>query len=506
MKNLILLVTIFLTSEIFAQSTLIEYNFHDETYVFYKITRNGKKVETKKPFGYAGVPVKFVVKDMNTACYNVSFETQSYEQKPENSEANVQSLISGYTASTSGENQSDGGGSNFTALMTNGVFQPTTGHSGAFGMAAGEFEKEFEMLDAQSVLLDEANTEMVKSSKKIASIMDYIQIVEFTNRELLKLINNSNLKEADLKKRATDLTMKVLDNSTEMEQVLIVSNSKTSELQKEIGEYIKAYNTFQYNAELLKHSISIANERVKNENFKMTSNNLSKQVEDRKLNLDENYEDLQGLLTRDINSEMRTKLMEVYNNFDNIMNTDFNYDYTLNSDKDVTRITMEFVRPIVDSTKVIKTRYLDIPTQGGMRVNSSAGMSFATYFGGQNTYFNNNGIIGEETGDVFIPTLTTMFHFYRQTYKPFALGGSFGLSVPLEGEKDFMYMTGLSGILGKSQRVIFNAGVFGGRVNRLDQQLRSGDALTSIYSEVPVKKVFDFGVYIGLSFNISSLF
>jgi hypothetical protein len=203
---------------------------------------------------------------------------------------------------------------------------------------------------------------------------------------------------------------------------------------------------------------------------------------------------------------MRTKLMEVYNNFDNIMNTDFNYDYTLNSDKDVTRITMEFVRPIVDSTKVIKTRYLDIPTQGGMRVNSSAGMSFATYFGGQNTYFNNNGIIGEETGDVFIPTLTTMFHFYRQTYKPFALGGSFGLSVPLEGEKDFMYMTGLSGILGKSQRVIFNAGVFGGRVNRLDQQLRSGDALTSIYSEVPVKKVFDFGVYIGLSFNISSLF
>ncbi len=54
MKNLILLVTIFLTSEIFAQSTLIEYNFHDETYVFYKITRNGKKVETKKPFGYTG--------------------------------------------------------------------------------------------------------------------------------------------------------------------------------------------------------------------------------------------------------------------------------------------------------------------------------------------------------------------------------------------------------------------------------------------------------------------
>ena len=49
----------------------------------------------------------------------------------------------------------------------------------------------------------------------------------------------------------------------------------------------------------------------------------------------------------------------------------------VNSDKDVTRITMKFVRPIVDSAKVIKTRYLDIPTQGGMRVNSSAGMSFA---------------------------------------------------------------------------------------------------------------------------------
>jgi len=109
-------------------------------------------------------------------------------------------------------------------------------------------------------------------------------------------------------------------------------------------------------------------------------------------------------------------------------------------------------------------------------------------------------------GDLFTPAISTMFHFYRQSYRPFTIGGSFGLSVPTEGEKDFIYMTGLSGIIGKSQRVIINLGAFGGRVERLSGGLKSGDALISEYSEVPVKKVFDFGLYMGLTFNIASFF
>jgi hypothetical protein len=98
-----------------------------------------------------------------------------------------------------------------------------------------------------------------------------------------------------------------------------------------------------------------------------------------------------------------------------------------------------------------------------------------------------------------------MFHCYRQSYRPFTVGGSFGLSVPIEGTKDFMYMAGLSGIIGKKQRVIINVGGLGGKVEKLSDGYTNGSALVSTYSEVPVKSVFDFGVFVGVTFNINSL-
>jgi hypothetical protein len=232
------------------------------------------------------------------------------------------------------------------------------------------------------------------------------------------------------------------------------------------------------------------------------------QIDQRNNSIAANYDNLQIAAEGLSLTEIRGELMQVYDNYDKIIHADFNYEYSLLTEKDVTQITMKFgyANDLEDTLGNVKTRILKVPTQGGLRINSSAGLSFVSYFGGQNSYLNNGGIISEVKGDMFTPAISTMFHFYRQSYRPFTVGGSFGLSVPTEGEKDFMYMTGLSGIIGKSQRVIINVGAFGGRVNRLSDGLKAGDALISEFSEVPVKKVFDFGVYMGLTFNINSFF
>jgi hypothetical protein len=509
MKYFLVVITVILTKFVFSQSTLIVYNYHNETYSFYKLTKNGDTIQTKRPYSYKGIPVKVIVKDLNTFCYEVTFTSQSFEEKPLNSEQNIETLISSYGSGlkTMGtEVKSDEQEDDYNSLYEEGSFQGVTETKNVFGMGPDEFEKEYEILETQTEILDQANNNMIKASKKIESILDFIQLTEFTNKELIKLRSNPNLTEAEMKRRATELSSRVFENTVELNQVIAVASTKSNELERHVGDYITAYRAFENQTELIKNSIGTLETKVKNDNFKSSVDNLSKQVSSRYESVKNNYLDLKDVLDRDVNSEIRAKLMEVYTNYDEIMNADFNYEYTLNTDKDVTRLTMKFGKPEVDTLPPLKTRYIDIPTQGGLRVNSSAGLSFISYFNGQSTYFNDGGYIGEETGDLFRPSLTTMFHFYRQSYKPFTLGGSFGLSVPVEGEKQFIYMTGLSGIIGKTQRVIVNVGAFGGKISRLDQGMRVGDELNSIYSEVPERSVFDFGLYVGLTFNISSFF
>lgn len=511
MRYFTALILVFLTIQTYSQSTLIEFNYHDETFKFYKITKRGDMVQTRRPFCYTGVPVKVVVQDLNTFFYDVTFASQSFEEKPVNSEQNIQSLMSGFGNFSGGESDGSGesedeGWDEFSALLPGGVFQGVTGQQGALGMGAGEFDKEFDFLEDQSVVLDEVNSDLVKASKKIEDVMDFLQLADFTNQELIKLMENPKMTEAEIKKRANDLVVKVIDNTPELDLILTIANAKSNELEKQVGEYQMAYNSFENKTQYMKSSIATLEAKVKNDNFKTSVDVLARQVDNRFKTVSMNHTDLEDILSHDMTGEIRSKLMEMYSNYSNIKDADFKYEYTLNTDQDVTRLTMNFGQPTEDSMQVVKTRYIDIPTQGGLRINSSAGMSFASYFNGQSTFFNDKGTIGEEAGDLFIPTLTTMFHFYRQTYKPFTLGGSFGLSVPVEGEKEFIYMTGLSGIVGKSQRIIFNVGAFGGRINRLNQGLSVGDVLDSEYSEVPLKKVFNFGVYMGLTFNISSFF
>jgi hypothetical protein len=202
---------------------------------------------------------------------------------------------------------------------------------------------------------------------------------------------------------------------------------------------------------------------------------------------------------------IRDQLKTIYEDYDKIINADFNYEYSLLTDRDVTQVTMYFGISGNDSIGAIKTRIINVPTHGGLRINTSAGMSFVSFLDGQNSYINNFGQIEEVKGDLFRPAISTMFHCYRQSFRPFTVGGTFGLSVPIEGDKDFMYMAGISGIIGKKQRVIVNLGALGGKVEKLTDGYSAGDMLLSEYAEVPLKSVFNVGIFAGVTFNIATL-
>lgn len=487
-----------------AQSTLIEFNYHDETYNFYKITKKGDTIKKKQPFSYRNVPVKVVVKDLNTYQYNVTFDTQSFDEAPVGSEMNVETLLAGYATGVGAFNDLIGEVKEndiYQSLFKDGKFQGLSGITGAFGMGAAEFQDELELLEEDADRLKKINDDLVVASVKVDELFDYMTLVDFTNQELVKLLYNPNITHAEMKKRAELLAKEVFNGSIELNTVIAQSTDKA----KVISNYRSLYANYASNSQSISSSINDLNTKLKTDATKNELSSFNKVITDRTRAVQNNYELLEQSSQDLTQAEIRRKLMEVYDNYDKIIHADFNYEYSLLTDRDVTQVTMRFGLNEFDSVGTIKTRIVNVPTHGGLRINTSAGMSFISYMGGQNSYLNDAGLIKEVKGDLFSPAITTMFHCYRQSYRPFTVGGSFGLSVPIEGQKDFIYMGGLSGIIGKKQRVIINVGGLGGKVERLSDGLKAGDALISEYSEVPTKRVFDFGFFVGVTFNINSL-
>jgi hypothetical protein len=504
MKKLIPFIVLIVSMNSVAQSTLIEFNYHDETYNFYKITKKGDTIKKKQPFSYRNVPVKVVVKDLNTYQYNVTFDTQSFDEAPVGSEMNVETLLAGYATGVGAFNDLIGEVKEndiYQSLFKDGKFQGLSGITGAFGMGAAEFQDELELLEEDADRLKKINDDLVVASVKVDELFDYMTLVDFTNQELVKLLYNPNITHAEMKKRAELLAKEVFNGSIELNTVIAQSTDKA----KVISNYRSLYANYASNSQSISSSINDLNTKLKTDATKNELSSFNKVITDRTRAVQNNYELLEQSSQDLTQAEIRRKLMEVYDNYDKIIHADFNYEYSLLTDRDVTQVTMRFGLNEFDSVGTIKTRIVNVPTHGGLRINTSAGMSFISYMGGQNSYLNDAGLIKEVKGDLFSPAITTMFHCYRQSYRPFTVGGSFGLSVPIEGQKDFIYMGGLSGIIGKKQRVIINVGGLGGKVERLSDGLKAGDALISEYSEVPTKRVFDFGFFVGVTFNINSL-
>src|SRR5690606_11100428 len=95
--------------------------------------------------------------------------------------------------------------------------------------------------------------------------------------------------------------------------------------------------------------------------------------------ISDNMDALNTLMDEYSINYIRQGIMMAYENYDKIMHADFYFEYSLNTNEDMTRLTMEFY-PVSsndssagDEVKAVKVRTLDVPVNGGLRINSSAG-------------------------------------------------------------------------------------------------------------------------------------
>jgi hypothetical protein len=161
----------------------------------------------------------------------------------------------------------------------------------------------------------------------------------------------------------------------------------------------------------------------------------------------------------------------------------------------------------VNNQNVIDLVSLKIPVHGGLKINTSVGLSFGQFFNRPVSYFVQDSTIKAQDLDEFTPMLTSFFHFYLQSPRQCTIGGSLGVGLPIvggNGQQSIHFFFGPSLIIGQGERVVITGGVLGGRKERLANGYEVGDQFASDFSAVPTTSNYELGFFLGLSFNLLS--
>ena len=154
----------------------------------------------------------------------------------------------------------------------------------------------------------------------------------------------------------------------------------------------------------------------------------------------------------------------------------------------------------------VRVRTFRIHSYGGIKIAPGAGVSFAQYLERPQTFSTRDDVIVANDADRFLPAVSSMLHFYSNNGKNFAMGGTFGVGLPLlssNTDPSLLFMLGPCAVIGQNQRIVVSGGFLGGKTSRLANGYQIGDAFDGASAEIPTSTKYEFGYYWSLSFNIS---
>lgn len=507
MKRVLSAFLVIASTTAFSQSTIIEYNFQTETYEYFKVDEEGNRKKIKSPYGYKKVPTKIVIKDFNTFNYDVNFEVESSMEEPIGGDQDMTTLKENFTKGASAFQDMIGEVKEndiYKKLWVDGKFQGLAALKGGSGFSESDFMDEIESMGKKVEIIEETLGRIDATVGKMRESFTEILLVEFINDQYKDLVGNYKLSAEEMRARSKELSNKVFGEEVNLERVIKLSDVFSNNLNKSYTEFRSNYGLYNSLHEDLKNYLTSLEETTDEEFYQITVMSVLLSIENKHEETVALDEVLEYYMSKYNIEQLRNNYLTAFKYYDNIEHADFEVSYSVNSDLDITTVKLNFVEKNSDSipsNETIRVREIKIPTKGGLRINSSAGMSFVRFMNGNKAYTSLNGTIEEEKGDAFTPSLSTMFHFYKQTPSPVGLGGSIGFGVPIDGNKDFQYMLGGSVIFGKTQRVILNIGALGGKTEVLNG-VKVGDSIGT-GSPVPTKEVFDLGFYLGLTLNIA---
>jgi hypothetical protein len=144
-------------------------------------------------------------------------------------------------------------------------------------------------------------------------------------------------------------------------------------------------------------------------------------------------------------------------------------------------------------------------THGGVKVNTSVGMTLGHYARPQSSWFVADGTIQHQEEDQFSPFLASYLHFYSQGRKNLSVGGSLGIGLPIGSELGLAnahLFVGPSFFFGNTERFVLNLGIMAGKTKHLGRGLATGMITDYSTDDLPLRDRYQFGYSCGLSFNI----
>lgn len=329
----------------------------------------------------------------------------------------------------------------------------------------------------------------------------------FMQKEAISLRNNVDLPPNKIKELTMEYVEQILDldkrkkfdlkDLFERQNLQADLKSKVEEYETEVGKMDRKLKEVQ-----LLRATMLALEYPEVEKAKISLNVEAVEAKTKTLNV--KVDTLKKQIPKLSNWNIK-ELASIRYLYEEMKEHQFEKTIILTPETDMSDLTITLIPTDSAKAKNLVERKLNpikIQTYGGLKVNASVGISFASYFERPQNYLVRDGIIIGDDLDAFSPVITSFVHFYGEGKKQTTVGGTFGFGVSLGGENSGLqnYFLGPSLIMGKSQRVVLTTGVMGGQVNRISSGYNVGDALEG--ETVPTRSGYELGAFFGVSFNI----
>ncbi|MEZ4935601.1 MAG: hypothetical protein R2788_26125 [Saprospiraceae bacterium] len=400
----------------------------------------------------------------------------------------------------------------------------TTKDIGFGGSGFGADAEVMSQLNQLKISYDAALSEMFRTEKKLNFIQEdldnYVE-AKAVNRivlaELARLKRNDRLQPQQIKSLSLEYLEKIFRTESAsditLSGLLEKSDAKAElrgyqqKLEEEAGEYDRSRN------KVASIVAQLALFQIKDKEFGTWKNSAAEvlaQSEKIQQTIAENKSRLQQFVAEAKNDDIQ-RLAALRYEYEAIAANDFSETFRMDADGDHTLIKVRLLPKDstgrTDPQAAVEFPPLKIPVFGGLKINTSIGLSFGKFFDQPYSYFVKDSLIARQEMDQFTPMLTSFFHFYPQSNGQVSVGGSFGIGLPIagnDGQQSISFFLGPSLIIGKGERIVVSTGLMGGRKEKLANAYLVGDSFSSEIDNVPTYSRYEMGFYFGLSFNLIS--
>ena len=516
------IVALFLVETLCSQELHIHYNVYRDS-VYY--VQNGKT--THKPLVRKGSEVLLHVENYNNYLYDVTVDVNNEK---------IQVASGGGISNILGQLGGGLGGSPLSFLFKGGdqllgafkFFPSLSGKSLTEGSGFVKTEEEKAIqekvarLKKLEVEFNSAKDNLFALDNELKTIQEQAQqrltaqrLQAFAVEEIKSIRYNPRLEPSQIKKLSGEYMDRIFQekdpNKIDLDQVLKIADAQ-AELPKFIQEYqnkSEKYAATANNCERL---------MVEFKQFDFPESNLEEfrtkaisfvaaaktKTSSHRENADMLKETLPKITTLDPKSvaELRTTYLELANN-----SFSKTYRQTASGEKLQMKIKLSPAgTPQPPNAKPIELAPVEVDVFGGMRVRASVGLNFGAFFDRPQAFFVRDSTLQSNEKDAFVPVMTSFVHFYSPSPRALSVAGSFGVGFPLGGGENLQsisFFLGPSFLFGKSERIVLNAGLMGGKTEKLSQGYQLGDRYVSDANLAPTTAVYALGYYVGVSFNLS---